>query len=192
MNPEGFLGKRIVITEKMDGENTTITRDYCHARSVDSARHESRNRVTALWQKVRFDIPADWRICGENLYAKHSIEYNNLNSYFLGFSIWNEENVCLSWSETQEWFELLGITPVSTLAEGTFFTCDEIRNVEKSLNPTKQEGYVIRLADAFHYKDFHISVAKYVRKNHVQSDAHWMHKSIIKNQLSGEHPTNPE
>ena len=38
-----FEGKYVVVTEKMDGENTTLYRDYMHARSVDSRFHPSRN-----------------------------------------------------------------------------------------------------------------------------------------------------
>ena len=31
-----FVGKEVVVTEKMDGENTSIYRDYYHARSINS------------------------------------------------------------------------------------------------------------------------------------------------------------
>lgn len=47
----------------------------------------------------------------------------------------------------------------------------------------KHEGYVIRNADGFKYEDFASNVAKYVRANHVQTDSHWMHSELIKNQL---------
>ncbi|MEL7307213.1 MAG: RNA ligase family protein, partial [Pseudomonadota bacterium] len=41
-------------------------------------------------------------MCGENLYARHSISYNNLPSYFMAFSVWNELNQCLSWQDTKQ------------------------------------------------------------------------------------------
>jgi hypothetical protein len=50
-------------------------------------------------------------------------------------------------------------------------------------NGDECEGYVIRLADSFHYKNFQKSVVKYVRKNHVKTDKHWMQQTIIKNIL---------
>jgi hypothetical protein len=46
-----------------------------------------------------------------------------------------------------------------------------------------EEGYVVRNADKFHYDDFSSNVAKWVRKNHVQTDTHWMHSTIIPNGL---------
>jgi len=44
------------------------------------------------------------------------------------------------------------------------------------------EGYVVRIAERFNYNEFNKSVAKYVRKNHVQNDKHWMNSEIIKNE----------
>ena len=89
-----FIGKEIIMSEKRDGENSSLYRDYNHARSLDSSDHISQHWLKGL--SIRYDIPEDCRICGENLYAKHSIHYTNLESYFEVFSIWNEKNDCLS------------------------------------------------------------------------------------------------
>lgn len=87
-----FHGKRVVVTEKMDGENTTIYNDYFHARSVDGRHHYTRNWVKSFAMNyISPSLPKGWRMCGENLFALHSIKYENLNSYFLCFSIWNEK-----------------------------------------------------------------------------------------------------
>ena len=40
-----FMGKPVVISEKMDGENTTLYADRLHARSLDSRHHPSRTWV---------------------------------------------------------------------------------------------------------------------------------------------------
>lgn len=41
-----FGGQEIVVTEKLDGESTTIYADrFTHARSVDSKAHRSRDWV---------------------------------------------------------------------------------------------------------------------------------------------------
>lgn len=178
-----FQGKQIVVTEKFDGENFSIYRNYCHARSLDSAHHASRNWVKQFWNQIRFNIPEGWRICGENMYAKHSIEYTTLPSYFLGFSIWNEYNICLSWEETLTWFDLLGISPVTALYIGEFNEKTLI-GLTKKLNTKTQEGYVVRVFEEFPFADFNKKVAKYVRKNHVQTDTHWMHSNIIPNKVS--------
>jgi hypothetical protein len=47
---------------------------------------------------------------------------------------------------------------------------------------TGKEGYVVRLASSFKFDDFNKSVAKFVRKNHVQTNEHWT-KNWIKNGL---------
>ncbi len=102
-------GHELVVTVKMDGEQTTIYSDgFCHARSLDSSPHESRNWVKALAARVGPELPDGWRICGENLWAQHSLAYNDLPSYFLMFSLW-DGLTCLSWQETEEWAALLGL-----------------------------------------------------------------------------------
>jgi hypothetical protein len=175
-----FVGSEIVVTEKMDGENCTMYRDHIHARSIDSKSHYSRDWVKNFWNEIRYDIPFGWRVCGENLYAKHSISYFNLKSYFYGFSIWNDNNVCLSWDETIEWFELLGIVHVPVLYRGKF-DVDILKKL--SINKDKQEGYVVRHKGSFRYDEFKNRVAKFVRSNHVKTDEHWMHSKVEKNLL---------
>lgn len=178
-----FVGKKVVVTEKMDGENTTIYRNHTHARSTSSAHHPSRGWVKALQGRLSYHIPEGWRICGENLFARHSISYQELDSYFLCYSIWTEENICLDWDTTLEWCELLEIVPVPVLWSGIY---DE-KAIKASWKPQKgeqeSEGYVIRLFDSFAYEDFGKCVAKYVRANHVQSDSHWMFEEVVPNKL---------
>lgn len=178
-----FIGKEVVITEKMDGENTTgYWNGVIHARSVDSKNHPSRNWVKNFLKMRLFQIPEGWRVCGENVYARHSIEYTALDSYFLGFSIWNEKNQCLSWTETLTWFDLLGIKPVPELCRGVFDQ-NQINDIIKNLNLNEQEGIVIRLAGEFNYRDFDISVAKWVRANHINTDEHWINREVFPNRL---------
>lgn len=172
-----FENKEVVVTEKLDGENTTMYSDYIHARSIDGRHHASRDWVKNFHANIAHDIPDDWRVCGENMFAKHSIGYDDLETYFYGFSIWNEHNACLSWDETLEWFKLLDIVPVPTLYRGVFN-----EKLIKGLYDKKQwdssEGYVVRLSNSFNYKDFKKSVAKFVRQNHVQTAPHnWLNRT---------------
>jgi hypothetical protein len=181
-----FGGAEAVITEKCDGENTTFYRDYLHARSLDYASHPSRDRVRALHAQIAHDIPEGWRVCGENLYAVHSIAYEALPAYFLVFSIWNDRNECLSWDDTILWAQLLGLQVVPVLYRGTW---DEstVRRRDRdgqSLLGGDREGYVVRLAASFHYRAFRRSVAKYVRANHVvHRDGHWTMRPVVPNHL---------
>jgi hypothetical protein len=169
-------GRHVLVTEKMDGENTTLAREVMHARSLDSAHHPSRDWVKAFWGTIRHNIPEGVRICGENLFAKHSILYENLPSYFLGFSAWEGE-LCWSWEDTLWLFEELGITPVPVIGEMSF------EKTKLLLPKTGSEGYVVRPLGSFTLSEFPLLVGKYVRKNHVQTDQHWMHAQITKNKL---------
>lgn len=187
-----FFGKMIVCTEKIDGENSSIYYDgYSHARSLDSNNHPSRNWLKKFWSERYFKLPHGWRICGENVYARHIIGYDELQSYFMGFSLWDGDE-CKSWDETLEWFDELGIIPVPVLYRGIF---DEkiLKSLVDTMDLEKQEGYVIRVADSFTVdfsdskhddEQFSQYIAKFVRKGHVNDDTeHWMNKEIIKNGL---------
>jgi hypothetical protein len=180
-----FVGQRAIATLKLDGENTSLYPNGLHARSVDSGSHPSRNWLKAFHARICGDIPEGWRVCGENLFASHSIAYSNLPSYFMGFSIWNEANECLPWDETLEWFELLGIQPVPVLFDGIY---DE-RTLRKLHQPVidgqEQEGWVLRLAQGFSYGAFRTAMAKFVRAGHVQTTKHWMHgQPVVPNRLA--------
>ena len=177
-----FEGREVVITEKRDGENSTLRYDKVHARSLDSKDHESRHWLKSLWDSIRYSIPENFRICGENLFAKHSIYYDNLDTYFEVFSIW-ENDKCLSWDDTIEYCELLNLKPVPVIYRGVYGSEKMWDRISKYLLNDNVEGYVIRLCDSFSYYNFDISVAKWVRKNHVQTDKHWMNQPIVKNMI---------
>jgi hypothetical protein len=176
-------GKPLVATVKMDGESTTLYRDHMHARSLDSKDHVSRHWMKGFHASIKDLIYPGWRICGENLYAKHSIGYDDLMSYFLGFSVWTENNICLEWNETLMAFDELGIYIPEQFTLDPMMSLKEIDNLFQEKYADKHEGYVVRVFDEFKYEDFGRSVAKYVRANHVQTDTHWMHKEVIPNKL---------
>ena len=180
---EHFQGEEVVVTVKMDGENTSLYRDGYHARSLDSRHHPSRDWLKAFHATFAHDIPDGWRLCGENLYARHSLAYDALPSYFMGFSVWDDKNVALSWDDTLEFFELLGVVPVPVLYRGLF---DEalLKKLAKDLNVEMHEGFVLRRAGAIRYEAFGTSVAKWVRPRHVQTDEHWMHSAVVPNKLA--------
>jgi hypothetical protein len=174
----------VVVTEKMDGENTTMYRDFIHARSIDGRNHESRNWVKNLHARIKHEIPDGWRICGENLYAKHSIFYPDLPSYFIVFSIWDNKNVCLSWDDTKAYAEMLRLPVVRELYVG-LFTEERIRTLMlPGKEPDDIEGYVVRSAASFPYSQFRYRVAKYVRQNHVQTHGKWTRMKIEPNGLA--------
>ncbi len=175
-----FVGKEIVVTEKLDGENTSLYRDYMHPRSLNYSFHSSRERIRAFHAQISYQIPEGWRICGENVYAKHSIHYQNLKSHFYAFSIWNENNVCLDWDVTVRWAGLLGLTLPHIFYRGIW---DEKLLRALQIDTSATEGYVVRVTRSFAYEDFKRRVAKWVRKNHIKTTKFWKETPVIPNIL---------
>lgn len=198
-----FEGRYVVVTEKLDGENTSIYPDgYTHARSMDSRHHPSRSWMKNYAAQIGPEIPAGWKIYGENMFAFHSILYTELPSYFMMFGVTNEANEFLSWKDTAEFAQLLGIETAPVLYEGlwdeelirdlwtgrgrfpTFDTKAEIPEFPRDFTPCAAEGFVVRYADRFPYESFGLHcAAKFVREHHVQTSEHWLSKPVLPNKL---------
>lgn len=168
----------IIITEKMDGENTTIHSNGCHARSLDSRHHVSRDWVKSFAAGISPQLNKNERIIGENLYAKHSIHYQNLESYFYGFA-YSVNSEFQSWDDTVSKFITLGVHPVNEIYRGKY----NEKIIKDLVFSENIEGYVIRITDNFFENDMVKYMAKLVRKNHVQTSTHWKHQDIVKNIL---------
>lgn len=179
----GLRGREVVVTEKLDGENTTLYADGLHARSLDSAHHPSRTWVKALQARIGHAIPQGRRVCGENMYARHSIAYDALDSYFYGFSVWDGDGRCLDWDRTVAFLRGLGVPVPRVLWRGVF---DERSLRALRLDPGRQEGYVVRVAAGFGAEEFGERVAKWVRAGHVRTDTHWMHSAVVENGLGAQ------
>lgn len=177
--------KEVVITVKMDGENTTVYPDgYCHARSIDSKHQPYHSYLLRDIQNWAYQIPPQMRVCGEYLYAKHSIAYDSLDAFFMAFSVW-QNNLCLSWENTMSVIETLGIHHVPVIYIGKY-NSEFVENLAKKVIEDGHEGIVVRNAAAFDRNDFEDNIAKYVRPNHVQTDKHWQFAEIEPNHLSTE------
>lgn len=176
--------EEIVVTEKMDGENISIYKDRWHCRSLDSkpkAYHSYLQSV--ILPSLQFMIPDGFRVCGEYLYAKHSISYHDLIDYFQVFSVWDNDR-CLSWDDTKRFTEEHCLHHVREIYMGKY---DKEKIIQLGNETIKNggEGIVIRVAGEFLYRDFSIRLAKYVRPNHVQEGPHWSLAEITKNELRG-------
>jgi len=174
---------RVIVTEKLDGENTNLYRDNLHARSLNSKSHPSRNWLKGYHVTFSYLIPEDIRICGENVYAKHSIEYSELTTYFYVFGIFRGD-LCLGWRETKGICSRLNLEMVPVLYEGGWNE-EKIKACwrGKSIFGSSQEGYVVRNYSGFLYSEFSLNAAKYVRADHVNSDVHWMNALVVPNKL---------
>ena len=180
-NDDCLKGREVWISEKRDGECTSMYNDHIHARSLDSKDHVSRHWVKQLWSSIKLDIPDNMKICGENIYAKHSVFYDDLVSYFEVFNIW-ENDVCLSLEDTISYSNMLGLKMVPTIYEGPY-DIGIIKDLIDNMDTKRMEGFVIRSVDSFSVKDFSSNVMKVVREGHVQTKNHWMHEAVTKNEL---------
>lgn len=174
----------IVVTEKMDGECTSIySGGSCHARSMDSKDHPSRHWVKGMAPWYSQQLEKDEAFVGENCFARHSIAYDNLPSYFLAFGLRNSTHF-LSWSELCLRAYIIKMSVVPMLYSGPFHLWRHARFQEyvDSLD-RESEGYVVRTLGSFPVDEFHLNVAKYVRPNHVQTDEHWMNQPMVVNGL---------
>lgn len=181
---DSFKNQLIVVTEKMDGENTTIYSSTAevHARSLDSSSHVSQSFVRNVVANLCRGLRPNLRVCGENLFAEHSISYTSLESYFLVFAIFDDElDICLSWRETKELCGEIGLSVVPELWTGKY---EDFNYKSLNLDFNTQEGFVMRVEKSFLYSQFNTHIAKFVRENHVQSGSgHWKSKQIVKNGL---------
>lgn len=171
-----------VYSEKADGENTTLTRELTYPRSPDGRYHPSRDQMKAYHAVRAHHIPEGWRISGESMIAVHAIEYSAANGNgpvppFLGFGVWDETNTMLPWDETLDVLAMLDIAPVKVLHIGPWDEA-KIAEIAAGIDQERQEGFVIRVADAIPYPSdgsgFSPHLAKWVRAKHVQpGNAHW-------------------
>jgi hypothetical protein len=167
-NTKMFEGRRVIVSVKMDGSQSTAYNDYLHGRSPEFRSNETWHWLLNLHSSFRHDIPDGWRVNLENLWGgrTNDINYKNLRSYALAFMVWNDKNVCLGWDETLDWIGLLGLYPVDVIYDGIY---DEER-IKALWHPVHagdpMEGFIVRAAESFAYKDFHKNVAKFVRAEH--------------------------
>ncbi|MCY9861175.1 RNA ligase family protein [Vibrio coralliirubri] len=176
-----LIGSEMIATIKADGESSTNYPDgYSHCRSIDSAADETNSWVRGFAQSIGYTLNDIDRLCGENLYAKHSIHYTNLSSYFYCFNIWDKNNVALGWDETVEFCRLRNIHTVKEVWRGTL-TEEIVKELWATMDLNENEGLVFRSADPIPYSEFEHKTFKLVRNGHVQTDKHWKRQKLVKN-----------
>lgn len=182
-----YKGKTVVITEKMDGENTCMTKYDVFARSHGAPTRSPWSinlwGQDGLYWKVKDLIGENEEVFGENLYGEHSIHYDKLTSYFYMFAVLrnNDSPVWYAWDDVVLMSEVLQVPTVPVLWRGVFN--DEIEleakvnelMLEPSTFGKTKEGIVMRVTDEFPLPEFSNNVCKWVRPNHVQTDEHWTH-----------------
>jgi hypothetical protein len=177
-----FINKEIIITEKYDGENSCLKPNggvFARSHALPTFNPWSDWLKNYYHERLHLMNPDYWYF-GENMYAIHSIEYSNLNSFFYLFAIYDTINdIWLSFAEIEEEAIRLNMETVKVIFKGTMKSLSEIekfleKNIQnKSVLGGHCEGFVTRTPDRIEVADFHKKVVKYVRRGHVQTDEHW-------------------
>ncbi|GBC60829.1 DNA ligase [Desulfonema ishimotonii] len=189
-----FLRKKIIAEEKADGANLGISFD-------SSGNLVLRNRGTLIrppysgqWKKLSewlpsrldtfFDGLTDRLILfGEWCYARHSVEYNRLPDWFLGFDIFSKKEgrfFCVLRRNTL--LRELKVVPVPEISQG-IFTIAELQSLMSAsqLGNRPAEGLYLRLDQG----DWLKQRTKLVRPEFVQSiGEHWSRSAITPNRLA--------
>lgn len=185
-NPELFVGHPVVITEKMDGGNTCLYRGEVYARSVaapSTAGWMAMVKKHHAW-KLAHRMEHHYAIYGEDIYGVHTLEYDPVreSETFRVFAI-RDTAMGRTWFEpwwlVEDICDRYGFLTVPVVFKGQFESVDEIteffrtKRAEGSALGGECEGFVMRREHGFDASMFPLTVCKYVRPNHVQTDEHW-------------------
>jgi hypothetical protein len=176
-----ILQSEVVITVKMDGGNCCIkpnegifARTHAQETSCPSFNFIKNKHY---YSKLHILNNNYWYF-GENMFAIHSIEYNELEDFFYLFNIYDiVEKRWLSWDEMEKEAKRCEFNIVPVIFKGiiTFKELEKIikENINSSFLGGEAEGFVIRNINSFSESDFSKNIMKYVRNGHVQTDEHW-------------------
>lgn len=188
-----FLQHDLVVEEKVDGANLGISFD-----SGGNIRAQNRGAYLQLpgsgqwkklgeWLDLRIDplfehLTDRYILFGEWCYAQHSVFYDRLPDWFLGFDIYDKQSRhFMSSTRRDALFRKIGIAQVPGIACGRF-TFPEIEKLLYQSNLTDQpaEGLYLRVD----HGDWLVQRAKLVRPAFIQSvEQHWSRDSIKPNRL---------
>ena len=190
---EEFLQSEIIVEEKIDGANLGISFDSEGNLLVQNRGGYLVPPLNGQWKKLKewlsrhvnsfFDIlMGRYIVFGEWCYARHSIFYNKLTDWFLGFDIYDRKRgKFLSVPERNIFFPLAGIQKVPEIQTGRF-TLNELAALltESRIGETSAEGLYLRVDSDSGLE----RRAKLVRPEFIQSiERHWSKSRVEPNKL---------
>lgn len=191
-----FLRHELIVEEKVDGANLGISFDH-------EGNIRAQNRGTYLhfpfsgqWKKLSewlhprtdelFEQLTDkYILFGEWCYAQHSVIYDRLPDWFLGFDVFDKNTAkFVSCLRRNDVFDTLEISQVPMMERG-YFTLSELESLlsQSQLSNNPAEGLDLR----FDQYDWLEQRAKLVRPAFIQSiEQHWVRSGIKPNRLKRE------
>ena len=191
-----FLRHELVVEEKVDGANLGISFDAegnIRAQNRGAYLHlpsSGQWKKLAAWLLPRTDalfeqLTDHYILFGEWCYAAHSVVYDRLPDWFLGFDIYDKDTSrFFSCARRDEIFRAIGISQTPEIDRG-HFTLSKLRKLlgQSQLSDKPAEGLYLRL-DLGKWLDRR---AKLVRPAFIQSvERHWTRSGIKANRLEME------
>lgn len=188
-----FLQNKLVVEEKIDGANLGISFDVDGNIRTQNRGSYLKLPTTGQWKKLsdwldlRIDVFFEhltdrFILFGEWCYAQHSVSYDRLLDWFLGYDIFDKRHLkFFSCTRRDQFFQKLNISQVPILKRG-YFSFSEIKYLfsQSKLGKEPSEGLYLR----FDQEDWLAQRAKLVRPAFIQSiGQHWSRSDIKINQL---------
>jgi hypothetical protein len=190
---DAFLANHLVVEEKVDGANVGFSfSDNSELRIQNRGQylsHDSRGQFRGIWKWARqreavwHDVLSDVLILfGEWCYARHSIRYDHLPDWFLGFDVY-DRSCGRFWSTLRrdQLLETVGLVPVAHVAAGKFDrdAILEFLRIPSRYAETTVEGVYVRRENA----DFLLDRAKVVNAGFVSGiKTHWSKAPMVVNE----------
>jgi hypothetical protein len=192
---DALLAGEVVIEEKVDGANIGFSVDReGELRVQNRGSYLDREHLHPQFRSFRSWLPprehaliealgGDRILFGEWCFAVHSVAYDQLPDWFLGFDVYDRATGTFWDTARRDSFLVaLGLHPVPRLAEGCF-TVAECRELlgESRVGRSPMEGLIVRKEAGGHTT----TRAKLVRAEFTQAiDEHWSRRALRRNQLA--------
>ncbi|MCX6021070.1 MAG: RNA ligase family protein [Chloroflexi bacterium] len=188
-----FLRHELVVEEKVDGANLGISFDGNGNIRVQNRGayipepYSGQWKKLSAWLSLRADLLFDglrdeFILFGEWCYAQHTVSYDRLPDWFVGFDIFDRRaNAFFSVDARDVMLRSLGISGVPILKRGKF----NLKEIQRGLTISRfgrgqAEGVYLRWDDG----RWLVARAKVVRPEFVQmTGEHWSRRAIKSNLL---------
>jgi ATP-dependent RNA circularization protein (DNA/RNA ligase family) len=195
VNRNAFLKNRLIVEEKIDGANLGISFNgqgnliLQNRGSILSQPYSGQWTKLDWWLPPRLEILFDhlhdrYILFGEWCFAKHSLGYDRLPDYYLGFDLFDKTSKqFFPFDLRNQMFERMNISSVPFIKRGAFSLLQLERLMGNSrFSDDPAEGIYLR-----HDGDNWLKQrAKLVKAKFIQTiDVHWSRKTITQNQIMG-------
>lgn len=188
-----FLRHELVVEEKVDGANLGISFDSEGNLFLQNRGSHLKFPAAGQWKKLEqwlnpkmdalFETLTDrYILFGEWCYARHSVYYNRLLDFFLGFDLYDKQaKKFFSTERRDKLFKKMGILSVPQIAKDQYSVSDiESLLTQSKISDEPAEGLYLRIDQG----DWLLKRAKLVRPSFIQSvEEHWSRSAIKPNRL---------